>query len=334
MSRWIRVQTAIFDHEIFAAEPFSEREAWLWLIARAAWKATVHRVGAAVLPVPPGCLFVTIRQMQLAWKWTSTRRVHQFLQLLASQNMIETSAETGKTRISICNYSRYQQGEMPVETAQHSFAAQARNTKDTTPPDTRNSSLRSQPPQPHPAEPKPSPSASRPSPRKRACRMPVDFTPDLDFAVSLGLSFSQAKAEVEAMRDWSASSPKGAKLDWPATWRGWVRRAVGPQMPRPSGQPPPGFGADARGYRPDPNGRGPDPGGLWPGQSQTRPKTRESEFARHQRQCTEQLERTVYGRPRDDDRNSDQNGHRDKHPGNLDLEPGDWRAAGPAGPGR
>jgi hypothetical protein len=27
MSRWIRVQTAIFDHELFQAEPLTEREA-------------------------------------------------------------------------------------------------------------------------------------------------------------------------------------------------------------------------------------------------------------------------------------------------------------------
>lgn len=64
------------------------------------------------------------------------------------------------------------------------------------------------------------------APRKRACRMPDDFKPDLDFAVSEGLTIPEARAEVEAMRDWSKSSPNGAKLDWAATWRGWVRRAV------------------------------------------------------------------------------------------------------------
>lgn len=62
--------------------------------------------------------------------------------------------------------------------------------------------------------------------RKRAQRMPDDFEPDIDFAVGEGLTASEAKAEVSKMRDWSKSSPNGAKLDWPATWRGWVRRAV------------------------------------------------------------------------------------------------------------
>ncbi|WP_323131020.1 hypothetical protein [Sinorhizobium medicae] len=116
MSRWIRVQTSIFDHEVFAAEPFSEREAWLWLISKAAWKDTVHRIGASVMPVPAGSLFVTIREMQAAWKWTSTRRVHQFLELLSSQNMIETCSETGKTLVTVCNYSKYQNVETHSET--------------------------------------------------------------------------------------------------------------------------------------------------------------------------------------------------------------------------
>lgn len=144
MSRWIRVQTSIFDHEVFAAEPFSEREAWLWLISKAAWKDTVHRIGASVMPVPAGSLFVTIREMQAAWKWTSTRRVHQFLELLSSQNMIETSSETGKTLVTVCNYSKYQNAETHSETTEGAEAKQKRNTKDTSTPDNNTSSLRSE----------------------------------------------------------------------------------------------------------------------------------------------------------------------------------------------
>ncbi len=45
MSRWIRVSTSIFDHDLFSEQAFTEREAWLWLVAKAAWKPTRHRVG-------------------------------------------------------------------------------------------------------------------------------------------------------------------------------------------------------------------------------------------------------------------------------------------------
>jgi hypothetical protein len=63
--------------------------------------------------------------------------------------------------------------------------------------------------------------------RVRAHRLPPDFKPSEPmrvFARSAGLSEAQIDAEGEAMRDWSLSSPSGAKLDWEATWRGWVRR--------------------------------------------------------------------------------------------------------------
>jgi len=60
-----------------------------------------------------------------------------------------------------------------------------------------------------------------------AYRLSLDFQPTEPmraFARSAGLSESDIDAEGEAMRDWSMSSPSGAKLDWEATWREWVRR--------------------------------------------------------------------------------------------------------------
>lgn len=108
MSRWIRVSTSIFDHDVFSEEAFTEREAWMWLIAKAAWKETRHRVGGAMVVVPVGSLFVTLRELQTTWKWASDFRVRTFLKLLQSEEMITTDANAGKTQISICNYSRYQ----------------------------------------------------------------------------------------------------------------------------------------------------------------------------------------------------------------------------------
>jgi hypothetical protein len=38
------VARGVFDHPVFAPEPFTEREAWLWLIAEAQWKPVRKRV--------------------------------------------------------------------------------------------------------------------------------------------------------------------------------------------------------------------------------------------------------------------------------------------------
>lgn len=61
----------------------------------------------------------------------------------------------------------------------------------------------------------------------RACRLTATWKPTpemVDFALGQGLTSREIEAQGEAMRDWSLSAPTGKKLDWLATWRGWVRR--------------------------------------------------------------------------------------------------------------
>ena len=68
------------------------------------------------------------------------------------------------------------------------------------------------------------------TPAKRAVRCPDDWQP-----TALGEPLeSQCQAmpcgwmerQLANMRDWSRSSPKGAKLNWDATWRSWLRREL------------------------------------------------------------------------------------------------------------
>lgn len=74
---------------------------------------------------------------------------------------------------------------------------------------------------------------------KRASRLPNDFEPDIEFAISQGLSRAQAVIEAAKFRDyWTAKSGKDAtKLDWPATWRNWIRNASKHSTPRQQGPP-------------------------------------------------------------------------------------------------
>lgn len=64
----------------------------------------------------------------------------------------------------------------------------------------------------------------------RGQRLPEDFRPPpewLDFAASEGFSESEADREFDKFRDYWTAQPgvKGRKLDWPATWRNWVRKS-------------------------------------------------------------------------------------------------------------
>lgn len=109
MSGFIAIHRSLWDNDAFAPEPMSEREAWVWMIARAAWKPTKHRVGNFVTDVPRGCFFTTLRDLQKAFRWKSDKRVRRFLAMLENEGMIGRSADAGKTQITICNYDKYQE---------------------------------------------------------------------------------------------------------------------------------------------------------------------------------------------------------------------------------
>ena len=86
----------------------SEREAWVWMIAKAAWKETRHRIGGDMVDVPRGSFFCTLRELQSAWGWGSDKRARTFLKRLENERMIDASVDAGKTHITICNYDQFQ----------------------------------------------------------------------------------------------------------------------------------------------------------------------------------------------------------------------------------
>jgi hypothetical protein len=65
---------------------------------------------------------------------------------------------------------------------------------------------------------------------KRGARLPPDWTPsdaDRAYARSLGWTDEQIDREAEDFRDYWIARPGagGLKLDWPATWRKWIRNS-------------------------------------------------------------------------------------------------------------
>lgn len=117
MTGWVRISREVFDHPVFQPGEMSEREAWLWLIAHAAWKDTHHNIRGVVYIVPRGSLFVTLREMQLAWRWRSEKRVRGFLDRLEAASMIGRKTDAAKTQLSICNYDKYQEGGRTADAA-------------------------------------------------------------------------------------------------------------------------------------------------------------------------------------------------------------------------
>ena len=92
MSGYFFVHRGVFDHPIFKAEPFTEREAWIWLIEQAAWKPCRVRIGMEIVNLDRGQLAHSVRHMAKAWQWEQTR-VWRYLKKLRANGMIENAQE-------------------------------------------------------------------------------------------------------------------------------------------------------------------------------------------------------------------------------------------------
>ncbi len=72
------------------------------------------------------------------------------------------------------------------------------------------------------------PKKAKRSKANRGCRLPDDFEPDYDFAIEAGLPSERVKVEIAKFRDYwrSKAGANATKIDWQATWRNWIRKAV------------------------------------------------------------------------------------------------------------
>ena len=210
MAGYVAICRSLWSDPDFDDGPMSQREAWIWLIAEAAWKPHKVRRNNAIIELQRGQVAHSIRFIAEAWGWHRAR-VERFLKALKNRDMIETAAETGVSVITICNYDKYQAGEKAAETP----VSEKRDTTETNynqdnhknQVDTNVSKKRT------------------PKKQEKAHRLSDDWQiPEdwIDEAVSRGLTRARAYAEAERMRNWSQSSPNGAKVKWLAVWRNWI----------------------------------------------------------------------------------------------------------------
>lgn len=108
MSGYFLVARGIFDHPLFASnKPFTELEAWMWLIEHANFEDGLFRHGHEVFLIPRGSLGTRYRFLAASWRW-STNRVIRVLNLWKSQHMIGVKTEHGYIHLTLCNYEAYQ----------------------------------------------------------------------------------------------------------------------------------------------------------------------------------------------------------------------------------
>lgn len=202
------------ENPAFAKEPFTQREAWLWLIERAAFKPVRERVGSTIVDVGRGQIAASVRYLAVRFKWSKSR-VERFLKTLENQDMIETASETGCTVITICNYDVYQSPRDSGGTAVNANPGQERDSSETKKKEVKELNTGNK-------------VIGACAPTTKGSRLKEETLPDdwRQFATSEG--HRSPDREFQKFRDYWIAQPgqKGVKTDWPGTWRNWVRKAV------------------------------------------------------------------------------------------------------------
>lgn len=133
----IAIDRGLFGHGRFADEPFTEREAWIWMIGQAAFRPHCKVVGSVRVTLRRGEFAHSIRFMADKWQWSPTT-VRRYLERLATDidgdgTMIGTRSDTGITVVSIRNYDAYQPKlfpDDPVNGAENGTAAAQQRHKE------------------------------------------------------------------------------------------------------------------------------------------------------------------------------------------------------------
>lgn len=111
MNGFFSLHRSIWQCAAFKAEPFTEREAWIWMISSAAWKEQTVRVGKHIVKLERGQLCYSTRFLADAFGWHHSK-LRRFLQRLEVRSSIckkiGTPSDTAPIVITIRNYDEYQ----------------------------------------------------------------------------------------------------------------------------------------------------------------------------------------------------------------------------------
>jgi len=228
VSGWIRIDRAVFEHPLFKPEPMTEREAWMWMLCKAAYEDTQHRVGGVMMDVPRGSFMVTLRELQSVFMWRSDKRVRSFLNRLESGRMVGRAkvgpTNAPKTHVTICNYELFQgSGRTEDAPGTHEGRTDGRSkvTKITN-NNKQDSLFVAESPKP---KPKSKPAATM--------HLPADWIPndsDTDYALSQQLHTDDIKEMADEFQTYWAertdAKARKSQRGWSQCWRGHVRRGA------------------------------------------------------------------------------------------------------------
>lgn len=106
------VDRGIWDDPDFRAEPFTEREAFMWLVGAAAWCERVIRGSVGPISLDRGEFCFSVRFLAERFQWSSSR-CGRFLDRLEKRDTLRDTSRDGAKVYLIKNYSRFQVVSLP-----------------------------------------------------------------------------------------------------------------------------------------------------------------------------------------------------------------------------
>jgi DNA-binding transcriptional regulator YhcF (GntR family) len=124
---YIKMHRGWMDNE--ALKDNDERVLWVTIIERAAWEDTVTFVNGVRVSIPRGSFITSLRKLSNKIDWDA-KRVSRFLDRLEKCHMIVTVSDMGMTRVSVCNYDKYNPTRHTVATETAQQAPHKEETKE------------------------------------------------------------------------------------------------------------------------------------------------------------------------------------------------------------
>ena len=108
------------DAPIFKDEPFTGREAFMWMVENAVWEQEGRKKrlinSYEIVTIKRGQLCYSLRFLAKKWQW-SLGKVQRYTTRLKIDTLIDTAIDTGEMIITICNYDKYQKFSTERDTA-------------------------------------------------------------------------------------------------------------------------------------------------------------------------------------------------------------------------
>ena len=106
------IARSIWENPTFDNEPYTQREAWMWLIGAAAWSERRVRGNGGQVILGRGEFCFSVRFLEERWQWSKSR-VARFLKTLEKRDMIRDAKRDNSQVYFIVKYNDFQVVGLP-----------------------------------------------------------------------------------------------------------------------------------------------------------------------------------------------------------------------------